>query len=106
MKKALAASILGALALVGCGSANHDAPNPTNDIQIVWHRVETPPSYTTLMFACFGTDGLLMDQNDGNTTVTPNDPMCPAAGTPYKLVHRIGSQPATIVGTGKGPIQP
>lgn len=62
--------------LAACGT-NHDAPNPERDIQFQWVRVETPPSYTTLMVGCLGNTALIMDQNDGNTFPDDNSPFCP-----------------------------
>jgi type IV secretory pathway protease TraF len=102
---ALLAAAATAGALAGCTATNHDAPNPPKDIQVTWWRVETPPSFTTLMFGCLGKDGLLMDQQDGNTAVTPNDPMCPAKGGVYHLVIRHGSQaPEVVSGPLTGPV--
>lgn len=107
VRKALLSAMIG-LAMVGalaaCGGTNHDAPNPQQDIQLQWHRIETPPSVVTEFFACFGTDGLLLDQADGNVSVTPDDPMCPKDGTPYRWVTRQGSQPAVVIQTTSGPV--
>jgi hypothetical protein len=95
----IAAGIAAAGMLSGCAGTNHDALNPTVDISIQWWRFETPPSVVTEFFGCFGTDGILLDQEDGNATVTPDDPMCPKGGSPYQLVQRHGSDPAVSVGT-------
>jgi hypothetical protein len=102
IKSLIAAGVVSAAAigaLTGCATTNHDSGNPTTDINLHWWRVETPPSVVTEYFACFGTTGLLLDQSDGNIANTPNDPMCPAKGTPYQLVQRHGTDPAIIVGT-------
>lgn len=102
MRRKLAAGFVALVAagvLTGCSGTNHDAPNPSVDIVLQWWRVETPPSVVTEFFACFGTTGLLLDQGDGNIANTPNDPMCPKNGTPYKLVTRHKSDPSIIIGT-------
>jgi hypothetical protein len=91
-------AILAGVVLSGCATTNHDAGNPAVDIVIQWWRVETPPSVVTEFFGCFGTTGLLLDQADGNITSTPDDPMCPAKGSPYRLVRRSGTDPAVDVG--------
>lgn len=92
-------------AAIGCGNnTNHDSKNPAYDYDITWHRIETPPSFQTMMFGCFGTDGIMIDQGDTNATVTPNDPMCPAYAT-WTIVSRNGTEPPTIISTQtKGPI--
>jgi hypothetical protein len=107
MKKAILGWSAAAALMAGmcsCSSTNHDAPNPQQDIVVHWHRLETPPSVVTLYFACFGTDGLLLDQGDGNTTVTPDDPQCPKNGTPYQWVTRSGKDPAVVIQTTNGPV--
>lgn len=95
----LAIVIIALATALGCATTNHDSGNPVYDIQLQWWRVETPPSVVTEYFACWGTTGLLLDQGDGNIANTPNDPMCPPGGTPYKIVQRIGTAPETIIGT-------
>lgn len=106
MKKSTSRLLAGAMiavstaaVLTGCNGTNHDAPNPAVDIVIHWWRVESPPSVVTEFFGCFGTTGLLLDQDDGNIANTPDDPMCPKDGAPYQLEKRDGSAPAVIVGT-------
>lgn len=102
MRKSIKATIAAAILSIGisaCATTNHDSGNPTTDIVIQWWRVETPPSVITEFFGCFGTTGLLLDQGNGNIANTPNDPMCPKNGTPYKLVQRHGTDPAVILGT-------
>ena len=96
--KAIIIAILGGLALTACTGTNHDAPNPPKDIVLKWYRVETPPSVVTEFFACFGKDGILLDQADGSASVTPNDPMCPVNGTPYYYVVRKGTDPPVQIG--------
>lgn len=78
MKKTAIALAVSALVLTACSGVNHDAPNPSQDIQTQrWVRLETPPSFATIMFTCFGTTGVYMDQDGGNTNEIPSDPMCP-----------------------------
>lgn len=99
MRKILSVIMLSTVLLAtACSTTNHDAGNPTVDIVLHWWRVETPPSTVTEFFACFGTTGLMLDQDDGNIANTPNDPMCPKNGTPYRLVTRHGSDPAINIG--------
>lgn len=87
------------IGVMGCNGTNHDTLNPTVDISLKWWRVETPPGFQTLMFACYGTTGLYLDQGDGNLSQVNNDPECPAKGEPYNLVQRHGSDPAIPDGT-------
>lgn len=87
------------MSVMGCNGTNHDAPNPTVDIQLKWWRMETPPSVVTTYFACFGTTGMYLDQADGNLSQIQNDPMCPKNGTSYSLVERHASDPAIPDGT-------
>jgi hypothetical protein len=82
----VAAGLAGSL--TACAGVNHDAPNPSQDIQYRWVRIETPPSFTTLMFGCFGTTGIYMDQNDGNANENPNDPLCPIANVFSPAIQR------------------
>ncbi len=97
---ALAAGMLALTAAVtGCNGTNHDALNPTVDIVVKWWRMETPPGFQTIMFGCYGTTGMYLDQGDGNLSQVENDPMCPKDGTPYQLEQRHGSDPAVPVGT-------
>lgn len=70
----LAALLLG---VIGCAGVNHDSANPSEDIQTQWVRIETPPSFKTLMFTCIGNMGIYMDQGDANANEIPNDPLCP-----------------------------
>jgi len=95
---AIIAAAIACLAMAGCSTTNHDSGNPTYDIVLHWWRVETPPSVVTEFFACFDTTGLWLDQADGNISTTPNDPMCPKNGQPYRLVKRSGTDPAVDVG--------
>jgi hypothetical protein len=88
-----------ALSSVGCATTNHDAQNPTVDVTLQWWRVETPPGFQTIMFSCFGTTGMYLDQGDGNLSQVQNDAMCPVKGTPYNLVQRHGTDPAVSDGT-------
>ena len=67
------------LAIVGCGGTNHDSANPTEDIQTQWVRIETPPSFKTLMFTCIGKTGIYMDQSDANANEITDDPLCPVS---------------------------
>lgn len=76
---AAGAAALAAVALAGCGGVNHDSQNPTQDIQYQWVRIETPPSFQTIMFGCFGTTGMYLDQGDGNLSQVQDDPLCPVA---------------------------
>lgn len=101
--RALIIPLLAIGVLTACSGTNHDAPNPTWDIVLNWHRVETPPSVVTEYFACFGTDGILLDQADGNASVTPNDPMCPKGGESWTKAVRTGQSPAEILGKFQGP---
>jgi hypothetical protein len=87
------------IGVMGCNGTNHDSGNPTTDIVIKWWRVETPPSFQTIMFGCFGTTGMYLDQGDGNLSQVQNDQMCPVKPEPYELQERHGSDPASIVGT-------
>jgi hypothetical protein len=73
---ALAVTVM-ALAMTSCAHVNHDSKNPSQDVQFRWIRIETPPSFQTLMFGCFGTTGLYLDQGDGNLSQIPDDGMCP-----------------------------
>ncbi len=76
------AAMLGGLLLAGgCGSYSeshdHNAPPPTNDVQLTWERLDSPGNYHTIIHACFGKDGLYLTQADNNSaTVVPNDPQC------------------------------
>jgi hypothetical protein len=74
---AIMAALAGAAILTGCGGVNHDSQNPQEDIQYQWVRIETPPSFQTIMFGCFGTTGMYLDQGDGNLSQIENDGMCP-----------------------------
>lgn len=76
--KAIAAVAI-AIGLAGCGNVNHDAKNPQQDIQFRWVRMETPPSFQTVMFGCFGSTGMYLDQGDGNLSQIQNDALCPIA---------------------------
>ena len=87
------------LALAGCSGVNHDSPNPQQDVQYRWVRIETPPSFQTIMFGCFGTTGMYLDQGDGNLSQVPGDPLCPIANVfspavqaryGFRLVTRAG----------------
>lgn len=79
-KLAAAASLAAAMAAAGCSNGvNHDSPNPKQDVQFRWVRIETPPSFQTIMFGCFGTTGMYLDQGDGNLSQVENDPLCPIA---------------------------
>lgn len=64
-------------ALAGCGVVNHDSQNPQEDIQFQWVRIETPPSFQTVMFGCFGDTGMYLDQGDGNLSQIDHDAKCP-----------------------------
>lgn len=97
-----AAAISSLLLLPACASTNHDTQNPGRDIRITWYRIETPPSFTTLMFGCFGTDGFAIDQSDGSVAVTPHDPMCPKNGAPWQWVKRSGDLPPVVISTQSG----
>lgn len=99
----LAAAVIGAALATGCSSTNHDTATPATDIVVHWWRLDTPPSVVTEYFACFGTDGLLLDQADGNVSVTPDDKMCPAQGTPYQVVYASGSQTKVVLWQGSTP---
>lgn len=66
-----------ALAITACSGVNHDSANPQEDIQTQWVRIETPPSFATIMFTCIGKMGIYMDQDGGNTNEVPSDPLCP-----------------------------
>lgn len=98
----LPAVALAASAVTGCGT-NHDAPNPTVDITIKWWRMETPPGFQTIMFGCYGTTGMYLDQGDGNLSQVENDPMCRKGGEPYQLAQRQGTAPPVYLGTYTGP---
>jgi hypothetical protein len=89
--------------LVGCSGVNHDSPNPGQDIQYRWVRIETPPSFQTIMFGCFGTTGMYLDQGDGNLSQIQNDALCPIANVfnpavqkkyGFKLVTRTNNDSA------------
>ena len=67
------------LPLAACAGVNHDSQNPSQDVQYQWVRIETPPSFQTIMFGCFGTTGMYLDQGDGNLSQVPDDPLCPVA---------------------------
>jgi len=86
-----------------CATTNHDTRPPATDIVITWWRLDTPPSVVTEYFGCFGTDGLLLDQADGNVSVTPDDKMCPADGAAYRIVYAVDSQPKQLVWQGRIP---
>jgi hypothetical protein len=96
----LAGVALTALAVAGCAGVNHDSSNPAQDIQYQWVRIETPPSFQTIMFGCFGTTGMYLDQGDGNLSQIENDGMCPISNVfdpavqakyNFKLVTRTNS---------------
>lgn len=88
----------------GCGTkVNHDAPQPTEDIQVQWVRIETPPAFATIMFSCIGTTGYYMDQGDGNLSEQPGDPLCPVSNVfspaieakyHFKVVYRTNGDSA------------
>jgi len=104
MKTAVFAAAAGViLAVAACSTTNHDTQAPATDIVVKWWRLDTPPSVVTEYFACFGTDGLILDQGDGNVSVTPDDKMCPPGGTPYQVVYASGSQPKVLVWAGRTP---
>jgi len=102
MRKLLAIGAI-CLAAAACSTTNHDTKTPATDIVVKWWRLDTPPSVVTEYFACFGRDGLLLDQADGNVSVTPDDSMCPANGTPYQVVYAVGSNPKQLVWQGDIP---
>lgn len=54
-----------------------------------------------MMFACFGVDGIMIDQGDTNATVTPNDPMCPPNSL-WTIVQRNGDDPPVVIATETG----
>lgn len=78
-KRLVVAGVVVMAALAGCDGVNHDSKNPSEDIQYQWVRIETPPSFQTIMFGCFGTTGMYLDQGDGNLSQIENDPLCPIA---------------------------
>jgi hypothetical protein len=72
------------LIVTACGGAkydeanNHNAPSPTRNVDINWTRIDTPPGYHTIIFACFGKNGIYEDQADNNSVmVLKDDPHCP-----------------------------
>jgi hypothetical protein len=67
--------------LAACGSFgeshNYNSPAPKSNIVGQWVRLESPGNYHTIIRACFGKDGVYLDQSDNNSvTVVPNDPDC------------------------------
>lgn len=100
---AAAATIMIALTVAACSGVNHDSANPTEDIQTQWVRIETPPSFKTLMFTCIGNMGIYMDQSDANANEILNDPLCPVSSVfdpakqqqfNFKVVTRTNHQGA------------
>jgi hypothetical protein len=100
---AAALAVATAAVVAGCGSVNHDSANPSRDVQYQWVRIETPPSFQTIMFGCFGNTGMYLDQGDGNLSQIANDPLCPIANVfnpaiqekyGFKLVTRTNSNNA------------
>lgn len=77
-----AAAVL-ALLLGGCGaydeanSHNQPITTGTPDLRLSWQRVDSPPNYPTIVFACHGADGIYIAQDSGTTAfVVPDDPEC------------------------------
>jgi hypothetical protein len=75
----IAAALVPLALIAACSGVNHDSKNPQQDVQYQWVRIETPPSFQTIMFGCFGTTGMYLDQGDGNLSQIQNDAMCPIA---------------------------
>lgn len=81
---AVAAAGLIALATAGCGASwnaahNHNAPTATNDAKSkpVWHWLDSPGSFQTIIYACEGTEGYYETQdNQYPIVIVPQDPMC------------------------------
>src|SRR5215472_5441735 len=93
MKTAIFAAAAGViLAVAACSTTNHDTQAPATDIVVKWWRLDTPPSVVTEYFACFGTDGLILDQGDGNVSVTPDDKMCTRGGAHKGIWNLAGNR--------------
>lgn len=80
MKRVLLLLLL-ALALAGCGSLHESnqfkLPDPNVNVRMTWIRIDTPSNYPTVVHACYGPDGIYLNQDTSNTTtVVPNDPQC------------------------------
>lgn len=88
MKKIIATTTLALLGITGCAGVNHDTPNPSEDIQTRWVRIETPPSFITLMFTCIGKTGIYMDQSEANVNVITGDSLCPVSNVFNPAIQR------------------
>lgn len=74
------AVVMGASACGSFDEANlHNAASPpkSTDTVLTWHRVDSPPNYPTIVTACYGADGVYIDQDSSNSVdVVANDPRC------------------------------
>lgn len=79
--KLLASSAAAVLALAGCGAFNeansYKTPDPANNAQAHWVRLDTPSNYETVIWACLGQDAVFIGQSSG-LTVSTYDPNCGA----------------------------
>lgn len=89
MKTRIAAAVaVSALALTGCSSYaaahNHNAPTAQNDPDggRVWHYINSPGSFQTIVYTCIGTEGFYETQDNAYPIViVPQDPHCGFKGT-------------------------
>lgn len=79
------------LALAGCGNSyaiahDHNAPTARNDVipNRVWHFMNSPGNFQTLVWTCVGTEGYYETQdNSYPIVIVPQDPRCGYKGIVY-----------------------
>lgn len=88
-KLAIALATL-AVMVTGCSSYaaahNHNAPTAVNDVHPdrVWHYINSPGSFQTIIYTCIGTEGFYETQDNAYPIViVPQDPMCGYVGSRF-----------------------